>query len=244
MGWITAFLLIALAPLTPHVENTGPDRRGYALALELLPYLPILGAVVLFAAPHVPELSTFLLLLGFALLVLVLVRQMLIIFENITLTSGLEREVAARTAELEGLGAIVNSSADAIVGKTPEGVITSWNPGAERQYGYTAAEVIGRDIAFLIPPDRRETEAGVLASIRAGGEARSYETERLRKDGASVPISLTISPHPRRQKCSRDREYRPGHHRTPGRGDGAAGRTGDCPGVQPVEIRVPCDDES
>lgn len=194
VGWITAFLLIVLAPLTPQVESTGPDRRGYALALELLPYLPILGAVVLFAAPHVPELSTFLLLLGFAMLVLVLVRQMLIIFENITLTSGLEREVAARTAELEGLGAIVNSSADAIVGKTPEGVITSWNPGAELQYGYTAAEVIGRNIVFLIPPDRRETEAGVLASIRAGGEARSYETERLRKDGASVPVSLTISP--------------------------------------------------
>jgi two-component system, sensor histidine kinase and response regulator len=194
VGWIAAFLLIALAPLTPQIESTGPDRQGYALALELLPYLPILGAVVLFAAPQVHELGTFLLVLGIAMLVLVLVRQVLIIFENITLTSGLEREVAARTAELEGLGAIVNSSADAIVGKTPEGVITSWNPGAELQYGYTAAEVIGRDIAFLIPPDRRGAEAGVLASIRAGGEARSYETERLRKDGASVPVSLTISP--------------------------------------------------
>ena len=73
-------------------------------------------------------------------------------------------------------------------------MITSWNPGAELQYGYTATEAIGRDITFLIPPDRRETEAGVLASIRTSGEARSYETERLRKNGASVPVSLTISP--------------------------------------------------
>lgn len=194
LGWITAFLLIALAPLTPQVEGTGPDRRGYALALELLPYLPILGAIILFAAPHLHELDAFLLVLAAGLLVSVLFRQMLIIFENITLTSGLEKEVAARTAELEGLGAIVNSSTEAIVGKTPEGVITSWNPGAERQYGYPAAEAIGRDATFLIPPELRATEAAVLESIRAGGEARSYETERLRKDGASVPVSLTISP--------------------------------------------------
>lgn len=135
LGWITAFLLIALAPVTPQVEGTGPERRGYALALELLPYLPILGAVILFAAPHLHELDAFLLVLAAGLLVFVLFRQMLIIFENVTLTSWLEKEVAARTAELEGLGAIVNSSTDAIVGKTPEGVITSWNPGAERQYG-------------------------------------------------------------------------------------------------------------
>ncbi|WP_251043230.1 hypothetical protein [Arthrobacter sp. ISL-69] len=67
VGWITAFLLIALAPLTPQAETTGPDRRGYALALELLPYLPILGAVVLFAAPHVNELGTLLLALGIAM---------------------------------------------------------------------------------------------------------------------------------------------------------------------------------
>ena len=91
------------------------------------------------------RMSAFLLTLGIAMLVLILIRQVLIIIENITLTSGLEKEVAARTAELEGLGAIVNSSTDAILGTTPEGVITSWNPGAELQYGYTAAEAIGRD---------------------------------------------------------------------------------------------------
>jgi two-component system sensor histidine kinase/response regulator len=194
IGWISAFLLIALAPLIPITEKRGPDRKAYALALELLPYAPIMVAVVLLAAPHADELGPFLLVVCRTTAILVLVRQTLIIIENITLTDGLEQEVAARTAELEGLGAIVNSSADAILGTTPEGIITSWNPGAEQQYGYTAEEAIGRDAGFLIPPSRKESDAAVLEKIRAGGDARSYESERLKKDGTIIPVSITISP--------------------------------------------------
>lgn len=122
-----------IAPLLPYAENPRPDRKAFALALDLLPYAPILVAVVMVAAPHVHELSSFLLVVGRTTIVLILVRQVLIIIENITLTSGLEQGVAARTAELEGLGAIVNSSANAIMGTTPEGLIPSWNPGAEKQ---------------------------------------------------------------------------------------------------------------
>ncbi|MDT0169679.1 response regulator [Pseudarthrobacter sp. BRE9] len=101
LGWIAAFLLIALAPAAPYVENTGPDRKGYTLALELLPYVPLLLAVLLFAGPHLHELDPFLIVVGTAVLASVLVRQVLIVFENISLTGGLENEVAARTVELE-----------------------------------------------------------------------------------------------------------------------------------------------
>ncbi len=194
LGWIVAFLLIALSPLMPCADKPGPDRKAYALALELLPYVPIMVAVVLIAAPHSDELGPFVLVVCRTTAILVLVRQSLIIIENITLTNGLEQEVAARTAELEGLGAIVNASANAILGRTPDGVITSWNPGAEQLYGYTSAEALGRQADFLVPPEHRETDAEVLAAIAAGGEARNYETERVRKDGTLVPVSLTISP--------------------------------------------------
>ncbi|MHC6591682.1 response regulator [Arthrobacter sp. C152] len=108
LGWIAAFLLIAAAPgprdaqnTAPYAEHPGPDRKGYTLALELLPYVPLLVAVLLFAGPHLQELDPFLLVAGAAVLVSVLVRQVLIVFENISLTGGLENEVAVRTRELE-----------------------------------------------------------------------------------------------------------------------------------------------
>ncbi|MHA7289169.1 PAS domain-containing hybrid sensor histidine kinase/response regulator [Arthrobacter sp. MDT3-24] len=194
LGWIGAFLLIALAPLLPYAENPRPDRKAFALALELLPYVPILVALMVLAAPHVHEMSTFLLVVARATVALILVRQVLIIIENLTLTTGLEQEVVARTAELEGLGAIVNSSTNAILSTTPDGIITSWNPGAQHQYGYTAAEAIGRDARFLLPPGSTDGDDEVFEQLRDGGEAMSFETEHLRKDGAIIPVSLTISP--------------------------------------------------
>lgn len=194
LGWIGAFLLIALAPLLPYAEKPRPDRKAYALALELLPYVPILVAVVTIAAPHVSEMSPFLLVVARATVACILVRQVLIIIQNLTLTTGLEQEVAARTAELEGLGAIVNSSTDAILSTTPEGIITSWNPGAERQYGYTAEEALGRDARFLLPAGSTAGDDEVFEHLRDSGEAMSFEVEHLRKDGTVIPVSLTVSP--------------------------------------------------
>lgn len=194
LGWIGAFLLIALAPLLPYAEKPRPDRKAFALALELLPYVPILVAVVMIAAPHVSEMSAFLLVVARTTVACILVRQVLIIIQNLTLTTGLEQEVAARTAELEGLGAIVKSSSDAIFSTTPEGIITSWNPGAERQYGYMAAEALGRDARFLLPPDSIARDDAVFEQLRDSGEAMSFEIEHLRKDGTVIPVSLTISP--------------------------------------------------
>jgi PAS domain S-box-containing protein len=92
------------------------------------------------------------------------------------------------------LAAIVSSSDDAIISKTLEGVITSWNPGAQKLFGYAAEEAIGQPIAMLFPPERLGEEAEILAQIARGESVKHFETVRRRKDGSLVEISVTISP--------------------------------------------------
>jgi len=92
------------------------------------------------------------------------------------------------------LGAIVAGSDDAIIGKTLEGLITSWNRGAERMFGYTAAEAVGQVIILIIPAERRHEEDEVLARLGRGESVDHFETERVRKDGRRIAISLTVSP--------------------------------------------------
>jgi len=103
-----------------------------------------------------------------------------------------ERKQAERAMGL--LAAIVNSSDDAIISKNLDGAITSWNYGAERMFGYTAQEAVGRRIAMIIPPDRLDEEARILERLKAGERIEHYETVRVRKDGRNLDISLTISP--------------------------------------------------
>jgi len=95
---------------------------------------------------------------------------------------------------LRHLARVVESSDDAIVSKDLNGIITSWNQAAERMFGYTAAEVVGRSIRLIIPDDRQDEEDMVLSRIRAGDAITHFETIRQRKDGTLVPISLTVSP--------------------------------------------------
>lgn len=90
--------------------------------------------------------------------------------------------------------AIVESSNDAIVAKDLNGIITAWNPAAERLFGYTADEAIGRSVTMLIPPDHADEEPMILARIRLGERVEHYETTRRRKDGSLVDVSLTVSP--------------------------------------------------
>ncbi len=100
-----------------------------------------------------------------------------------------------RAAEAQAfLAAIIESSDDAILSKTLDGVIRSWNAGAERLFGYTAAEAVGRPITLIIPPDRYDEEAAILARLRRGERIDHYETVRLAKGGRPVHVSLTISP--------------------------------------------------
>jgi PAS domain S-box-containing protein len=92
------------------------------------------------------------------------------------------------------LSAIINSADDAIISKTLEGIITSWNKGAEHIFGYTAEEAVGQPVTILIPPDHLDEEPDILARLRAGERIEHYETVRVRKDGTLVDISLTVSP--------------------------------------------------
>jgi PAS domain S-box-containing protein len=92
------------------------------------------------------------------------------------------------------LAAIVESSDDAIISKDFNGVIQSWNLGAERLFGYTAQEAIGQPVTILFPPDRLDEEPGILERVRHGEQIDHFETVRRRKDGTLVDISLSISP--------------------------------------------------
>jgi PAS domain S-box-containing protein len=94
----------------------------------------------------------------------------------------------------EHLAAIVESSDDAIIGKTLDGTIISWNRGAERIYGYSPSEAIGRSISMLVPPDRPDELPKILARLREGKRIDHYQTVRVRKDGQRIDVSVTISP--------------------------------------------------
>jgi len=108
------------------------------------------------------------------------------------------RSATDTTAELEiardNLAAIVASSEDAIVSKTLEGIVTSWNSAAERLFGYAADEMIGQPILRVIPPDRHHEETEILARLRRGERLERYETIRLHKNGTLLEVSLTVSP--------------------------------------------------
>jgi PAS domain S-box-containing protein len=105
-----------------------------------------------------------------------------------------------RDEEIYRLAQVVRSTRDAVLSKDLEGVITSWNPGAVRLYGYGEAEAIGSSISMLIPADRKNEEKEILARVRRGEAVETYETERIRKDGVRINVALTISPieHPER----------------------------------------------
>jgi PAS domain S-box-containing protein len=105
-------------------------------------------------------------------------------------------ETALRENEerMRWLASIVESSDDAIVSKNLDGIILSWNQGAERVFGYTAAETIGQPVTMLIPPERHDEEPVILDRLRRGERIDHYETIRRRKDGGLIAVSLTVSP--------------------------------------------------
>ena len=109
------------------------------------------------------------------------------IVRDISREKALEREAFR-------LAAIVNSSDDAIASKDLNGIVQTWNKAAERMFGYSAAEIIGKPIRLIIPADRQGEEDEVLAKIRAGQSVEHFETIRQRKDGTPIEISLTVSP--------------------------------------------------
>jgi PAS domain S-box-containing protein len=105
------------------------------------------------------------------------------------------RPSSGRAPEIQSiLAAIIDSSEDAIYSKDSDALVTSWNRSAERLYGYTEAEAVGQDIAFLIPADRRGEERVILGRILNGESIDHYETQRQAKDGSIIDVSLAVSP--------------------------------------------------
>jgi PAS domain S-box-containing protein len=105
-----------------------------------------------------------------------------------------DSDVEVQGLEARRLAAIVESSDDAIVSKDLNGIVTSWNRASERMFGYTAEEMIGQSIRRIIPADRQSEEDDVVGHIRRGEKVDHFETIRQRKDGSTLPISLTVSP--------------------------------------------------
>lgn len=105
-----------------------------------------------------------------------------------------EASIGSTYTEQELLAAIITSSDDAIVGKTLDGTITTWNHGAELLYGYTAQEAIGKSITIIIPTDRQDELSFFLEKVRRGEHVQHHETKRQRKDGTVLDVSLSLSP--------------------------------------------------
>jgi PAS domain S-box-containing protein len=96
--------------------------------------------------------------------------------------------------ELEHFAAIIENSDDAIISKDLDGIIRSWNPGAEKLYGYTRDEAVGQNVSLLIPVENFDEEPEILDKIRSGEKIDHYETVRITKDGKRIPVSITVSP--------------------------------------------------
>ncbi|HEY8501789.1 MAG TPA: PAS domain S-box protein, partial [Solirubrobacterales bacterium] len=108
------------------------------------------------------------------------------------------RRAEAKSAEAERfrqhLAEVVRGTQDAVLSKDLDGIVTTWNPAATRLYGYSAEEAIGRHISFLVPPDHKDEEQVILDRVKRGERLETYETERIRADGARISVSLTVSP--------------------------------------------------
>ena len=155
----------------------GPESRPLALA------------AVRFAGPDPPSTEQRALLVAFA--------DQLAAFVAIREAEVELRQQEELTAEAERvrnhLAEVVRGTEDAVMSKDLEGVVTAWNPAAERLYGYSAEESIGRHISFLIPPDHRGEEMEILRRVIGGERLETYETERIRADGNRIAVSLTVS---------------------------------------------------
>jgi two-component system sensor histidine kinase/response regulator len=191
VGWMASAALIGLATFIP---LRGNSRRGRdsALAVQLVPYVPVLGALIVLGLGMATK-DQFLLGGGIVMLAAVIVRQVMIVYENVSLTRDLEAKVAARTAELTTLGSIVTSSSDAIVGVSLDNIVTAWNPAAERLYGHAAKDVVGRSPEFL-PTQGADGLKQLLDNAQQGRQLSAYELDWERPDGVKVPVAMSVSP--------------------------------------------------
>src|SRR5262245_13814035 len=117
-----------------------------------------------------------------------------LIFRDVSTQRQIERDKANQLLTARLLASIIETSDDAIISKSLDGIIQSWNVAAERMFGYTADQAIGRHISLIIPPERLAEEDRIIAALKAGQRIEHFETERVRADGRRLVVSLTISP--------------------------------------------------
>ncbi|MCW2810744.1 MAG: hypothetical protein JWP61_1202 [Friedmanniella sp.] len=190
-GWIAAPVLIGLSASISR-QHTPSSSHRFSLLAQLVPYGPVLGTMVVLGSGTATG-DRFFTAGGAVLLLAVAVRQVMIVWENVTLTRDLEQKVALRTADLATMGSIVTSSADAVVGVSADGLVTAWNPAAERLYGHRSEDVLGQPVTFF-------TAAGVervrrlLEDARQGRRLDAYELDYEHPDGGILPVAVTVSP--------------------------------------------------
>ncbi|HST82622.1 MAG TPA: response regulator [Kineosporiaceae bacterium] len=199
LGWIGAFLLVAAASQIRTEQDEVVTLRHFTVLQELLPFLPMGAAVVVAACLGVNDGGPFLIGSGLLVLVLAAAQRVVSAMDKVRLANDLEAVIELRTMQLTSADArfraLVQSSDDAIFSKTPEGLITSWNPAAERLFGFTFSEIVGQSVDVIVPIDRQDEEQEIRRTVGNGSSfRRSYETTRRRRDGSVFPIALTISP--------------------------------------------------
>ena len=190
-GWMLAPVLVTIATLIPMTSREGANT-GVTLTVRLVPYVPVLGAVVVLSLTDGAD-DQFLSVLAALLLVVVTVRQVMMVYENVSLTRDLEAKVATRTAELATLGSIVTSFNDATIGISLGRVIMAWNPAAERLYGLGADDVLGRPPSVLVASGLDGIE-DLLDRAELGLPLDAFELDLTRPDGSRVPVAMTVSP--------------------------------------------------
>jgi len=197
---LIAFFLLCLGILLARPDrgimaNLSSDSIGGALTRRLLPAAFLLPVLVGWLSLSGEQAGLY----GSAASSALFATSLLVVFGGLVSWTAhtLNRIELERWRTVESnlqLAAIVESSDDAIVSKNLDGIITTWNQGAERIFGYTAAEIVGQPISIVIPPDRLSEEPEILERLKRGERTEHFETVRKRKDGTLVGVSLTISP--------------------------------------------------
>ncbi len=203
---LSAYLLpasLALATAAIFLVNLYGLELGISIVLPHLFYLPIVVAAyryprrgVLFAAAVSALYLAMVYILGRPepdVFIAALARVAVFVAVAVVVAY-LSARLSQRNEMCTRLSSVVESSDDAIIGMTASGVITDWNAGAERLYGYSADEAKGRPVSLLLPPGRPDDIAAYLAAVQRGEHVERYETERARKDGTVIQVSVSVSP--------------------------------------------------
>ena len=199
LGWVAAMVLIAAASQVRPRRARPATFRHFTVLQELLPTLSLAGAIAVEPPRRLDTGDVFLVGNAVVLLVLFAAQQVVAVIERVRLANGLEDTIAARTAELSSADArfrsLVESSDDAIISATPDGLVTSWNAAAERLLGYSYQEILGQPLDLIVPQAGRAESVDIQRRALSQGSVRQgFETERLRKDGTLVSVALTVSP--------------------------------------------------